>query len=67
MLRDVVASHQPSAMITVGGETREFVFQNGGTFFGMVNGFGFASALQEVHLSRHLFATACFPLIWESK
>ncbi len=29
-------------------------------FFGLVHGFGFASALQEVHLSRHLLATALF-------
>src|ERR1035437_88389 len=29
-------------------------------FFGLVHGFGFASALREVHLSRHLLATALF-------
>lgn len=29
-------------------------------FFGLVHGFGFASALQEVHLSRHLLGTALF-------
>jgi hypothetical protein len=29
-------------------------------FFGLVHGFGFASALQEVHLSRQLLATALF-------
>lgn len=29
-------------------------------FFGLVHGFGFASALQEVHLSRDLLATALF-------
>jgi hydrogenase/urease accessory protein HupE len=29
-------------------------------FFGLIHGFGFASALQEVHLSRNLLATALF-------
>jgi hypothetical protein len=29
-------------------------------FFGLVHGFGFASALSEIHLSRNLLATALF-------
>lgn len=29
-------------------------------FFGLVHGFGFAAALEELHLSRHLLATALF-------
>ncbi len=56
MLRDVVASHQTLAKITAGGETRDFVFQNGGAFEVNANPSAFQTVLQFVRMGiMHIF------------
>jgi hydrogenase/urease accessory protein HupE len=56
MLRDVVASHQTLAKITAGGQTRDFVFENGRSFEINTSPSTFETVLQFVRMGiLHIF------------